>query len=102
MLKIKDDVDLKELEKCGLEYLTIEDYDEEELCKAFCAIDEDEKEFYIDDIKARKIDRSCVQFFIDKNREISYCTYPEERSETFILDKIYDLTQAGFVEKVEE
>ena len=64
----------------------------------YCCVSESNKEH---------IENNCIQdynveFFINKNNEIDYCTYPECRSEDVILDKLYDLIKADLVEKVSE
>lgn len=84
MLKIKDNVDLKELEK----YLTYKTFTNlcDEKISAWCCIDK-----YND-----------IQFYFDKNGKISYTTYPECRSEEIIYCKLYDLIKANLVEKVED
>lgn len=97
MLKIKDGVDLKELEKYLLK-LNIMDEEKTLYKNVYCCV----SEFNKDEIKNDRIEDYNVEFFINKKREIDYCTYPECRDETKILDKIYDLIQAGLVEKVED
>lgn len=78
MLRIKKEVDLKELEKFGFKkrpaYLMFGD--EQECC------------LYIE--QDRNICIYCVTTCIDADIE------------DYILDKLYDLIQAGYVEKVEE
>ena len=80
MLKIKDNVDLKKLEKFGFEYDEDNDY-----------------WFYYAFTEPR--DQSEVRYYIDnKDRRISILldmyVNPYKR-----LDKIYDLIQAGLVER---
>jgi len=62
----------------------------------YCCVSESNKEY---------IENNCIQdynveFFINKNNGIGYCTYPECRSQGVILDKIYDLIKVDLVEKV--
>lgn len=64
----------------------------------YCAIQEKDKEF---------IENNCIQdynveFYFNEEKEIDFCTYPECRSQDFILDKMFDLITAGLVEKIEE
>ena len=80
MLKIKDNVDLKELEKFGFEY--DEDYD-----------------YWFYYAFTEPNDQSEVRYYIDnKDRRISigFDMYVNPYK---ILYKIYDLIQAGLVEK---
>ena len=93
MLKIKDNE--KELEK-HLIKLNIMDGDECIATNVYCCIEKENKEY----IKNNCIDDYLVEFFIDKNNEISYCQFPECRNEEVILDKIYDLTKANLTYKV--
>lgn len=82
MLKIKDDVDLKELKKFGFEYVFGEPFD---FCykKVYLRNDDDDKNFYkIVDNKYREIQLTRLDGQLD--------------------DTLYDLIQAGLVEKVEE
>ena len=83
MLKIKDDVNLKELEKFGFE----NNYNNEYLLKSY------KKDFSQDDyISIKKEDRS-----------IQMRHYQEEYGVTNIIridELLYDLIQAGLVEKV--
>ena len=94
MLKIKDNVDLKELEKFGFEY---DDYLEE----------------YVKSINSLKTKGMFVPYvhtgelFIKKDRTIydkisnNYWNVENEHKEA--IDKIiHDLIQAGLVEKVED
>ena len=83
MLKIKDDVDLKELEKFGFEYY--EEYDHY---------------FYYGFTEPS--DQSEIRIYVENdNRKIS-TGFDVYVSPYKIHDKIYDLIQAGLVEKVEE
>ena len=95
MLKIKDNVDLKELEKFGLKL----DYE----------VNHDTGEVYIDNIyKLRNEDslnytirfiRNEYKTKIMKRKKIFYILYHIEATH---IDIIYDLIQADLVEKVEE
>lgn len=84
MLKIKDDVDLKELEKFGFE-------------------DDDERgflEYYIGNTQVLRINKwnrliSIIQLIISQSGE-------KRKVAKEILNTLYDLIQAGLVEKVEE
>lgn len=77
MIKIKDNVNLKELEKFGLKW------------------DEKFKEYYI--FSKHKDEKLCVTaeryFIIEDFSGFNMCEY---------FDIIFDLTQAGLVEKVVE
>lgn len=96
MLKIKDSVDLKELEKFGLIKLDIIKNDVEIIEKdVYCYIDEYDKEY----ITNNCIGRCDVQFFINNKREIDFCAWPEMLCISYILEKIYDLTKADIIEK---
>ncbi len=82
MLKIKDDVDLKELEKFGfMKYLNIGDGE-----KYWCIAD----------------------LFIGKDRRIlqddgiNFCKSIDYKLSEREVEIIYELTKAGLVEKVEE
>lgn len=99
MLKIKDDVDLKELEKFGFKHWSTiwkenpESSDISEWCYDLKFINVDEEIqvllLQIDD-KSKKIKE-----YIDKKHEC-YCIVQETR-----LNVLYDLIKAGLVEKVE-
>jgi hypothetical protein len=81
MLKIKDNVDLKELEKFGFEYK-----------EWYC----DYKKFWIKHYRFQYISVKLETKEITLlNKEIWQKNYDES------LEKIYDLIQAGLVEKVE-
>ena len=79
MLKIKDNVDLKELEKYGFSY-----YD----CKTSC--------YY--GCCGKWTDK--IDYFVNNARFIS--VYVKDKKTTFDLDTLYDLIKADLVEKVEE
>lgn len=98
-LKIRYDADPKELEKYLMKLDILDTYSGEEyLCKdVYCCVDEDTANTC--DGKVYSFD---VQFYINEKREIAYCTYPEQRNNTFILDKVYDLIKAGLLIKEEE
>lgn len=98
MLKIKDDVDLKELEKFGLKHWSTvwkenkKMKDESEWCYdlKFTNID---KEIQV--LLLRIDDKTrIIQEYIDERYEM-YCIVKEIR-----LNILYDLIQAGLVEKV--
>lgn len=88
MLKIKDDVDLKELEKFGFtkDNFFTERYKEENVYALDTCEESFSSEFIV--IRNRKI-----KIYIDDEY---YCCYTDEET----LDIIYDLIQAGLVEKV--
>ncbi len=73
MLKIKDDVELEDIQKFGF---TVIDYD-------FIWIEETE------------------DIAIDRNKR-TILVYGDYEEGNYSLDKLYDLIQAGLVEKVEE
>ena len=77
MLKIKDDVDLKELEKFGFVY-----HDDKESCYYGCCENNDGFRHY----------------FINNAKFIS--VYVITKKSLFDMDILYDLIQAGLVEKV--
>lgn len=77
MLKIKDDVDLKELEKFGFNY-----YSDTESNYYGCCEKSD----------------GFTEVFINNARVIS--VYAITKKSIFDLDVLYDLIQAGLVEKV--
>lgn len=97
ILKLKKDVDVKELEK-HLIKLNIMDDNKCIHKNVYCCVEEEEKIY----IKHNNIQNYYVQFFINRKREIDYCNYPEERNEETINIKIFDLTTADLLEKVEE
>jgi hypothetical protein len=78
MLKIKDNVGLKELEKYGIKYFN-EDSEHIEGCEYECE---------------------------NKNMEYGYMLIPQYNREIRVggsgIDLLYDLIQAGLVEKVKE
>lgn len=82
MLKIKDNVDLKELEKFGFKNVSYKNY------VYTPKVDIDLNEIWVDG-DTKKIDiidyTHNVEYIIDEN-----------------LDKLFDLIQAGLVEKVSE
>ena len=78
MLKIKDNVDLKELEKYGWEYY------EDKLCSYYgCCLKTDEQ----------------IDWFINNARIISM--FEKNNKTARDLDTLYDLIKADLVEKVE-
>ena len=83
MLKIKDSVDLKELEKFGFEY------DEDINCY-----------FYYGFTRANC--NSEIRMYIDKKNKTITTGFDMYVHEGKIHDKIYDLIEAGLVEKVED
>ncbi len=108
-LKIKDNVDLKELEKY-LKKLTIMDgneiyvdYETDERCKdVYCFIDEYDNQIYNDEIKKGYIDNDVVQFYFNSHKKMDYCTYSENLNIMAICYKVYELTKANLVEVVED
>lgn len=98
MLKIKDNVDLKELEKFGFKKLDILDYEKVIAKGVYCLVDKYDKNF----IENNTIKNFLVQYYFDKKGYRQFCTYPEERDEDFIDDTNFDLIKADIVEKVEE
>ena len=81
MLKIKSEVDLKELEKFGMEFK--KDFYKEKECYVF----------YVNDRYGNRFVRLSVNVHTRQIR-------PSTCKEAF--DLLYDLIQAGLVEKVEE
>ena len=84
MLKIKENVDLKELEKYGFKYA------QTNMDKYFYT-------YYLDN----EFDLTIYEN--DKILRLGYCPIDDTSSyaDTTFLDTIYDLIQAGLVEKVE-
>lgn len=92
MLKIKDNVELKELEKYGFKFYKNFYYDDDGITKLDC---------YLFDCYDN---RTYVQVFV-KTKEVAlhsgvFGDGPEYFFDTQ-LDVLYDLIQAGLVEKVE-
>lgn len=86
MLKIKDNVDLKELEKFGFKFI--------ENCIIPNGLKAIEIDCYVKPNKAGEFNSSCT--FIK-------CNYLKEiETPIYDVDNLYDLIQAGLVEKVEE
>lgn len=79
MLKIKDDVDLKKLEKFGFEYW-----------KNMCVWHKSGRNILCDEQ---------ADYYVTGNRSLQINTYEGDYT---IDDIVYDLIQAGLVEKVEE
>ncbi len=77
MLKIKDDVNLKELEKFGFTY-----FDDKRSCRYGCL----------------DLQKDYLEIFINNARVITIAS----DTRAFNLDVIYDLIKADLVEKVEE
>ena len=97
ILKLKRKANLKELEKHLIKLNIIEN----NKCihkNVYCCVEEKEKIY----IKNNNIQNCFVQFFINRKREIDHCNYPEERNEEVINIKIFDLTKADLLEKIEE
>lgn len=80
MLKIKDDVDLEELEKFG--FSTNRYNPLSYVKKVYLCNEDDDKNFYHIDKKSRKIELTRLDGELD--------------------DTLYDLITAGLVEKIEE
>lgn len=80
MLKIKDSVDLKELEKYGFEY---QDEDRNYWKYSFLNRYGDEKQYWVD------VDTREIEFMVDSGKILKYD------------NTIYDLIKDGLVEKVE-
>ena len=83
MLKIKDDVDLKELEKFGLEQISSFWY---------------AKNIFEDSGDTITISVSTATQEI----QLSWSSYGNSIAYTYNLDVLFDLIQAGLVEKMEE
>jgi hypothetical protein len=85
MLKIKDSVDLKELEKFGFEYNKLLD------------------EYVIDIATDRR--GACVELVIDKDKKIRLVFGGQDTGdvgEDYIDDAIYDLIKADMVVKIDD
>ena len=89
MLKIKDNVDLKELEKFGFKEI-ISGFDNEHLGWKIETID-DEKDDISSELYVYPED-SCL-----RRKLLADCYF-----ESILIDTLFDLIQAGLVEKVEE
>lgn len=106
MLRIKDDVDLKELEKFGFEKVYDKEWNEEKE-----EYERTDNYYYFKEI-SYLVDREtgyAVKSRINvakKDRIIreglSYIKYERELYEKFVEDLLYDLITAGMVEKVEK
>ncbi len=94
ILKLKKNIDVKELEK-HLIKLNIMDDNKCIHKNVYCCVEEEDKIH----IKHNNIQNDYVQFFINRKREITYCNYPEERNEEAINIKIFDLTKVDLLEK---
>lgn len=81
MLKIKDNVDLKELEKFGFE--------------------EDEAQYFYYGFTEPN-DKSEIRIYVEKDTKLISTGFDPFVSPYKIHDKIYDLIKADLVEKVEE
>ena len=98
MLKIKDNVDLKELKKFGFKKLNILD-DKNVIAKdVYCLVADEDK--YL--IKNSSIENTFVQYYFNKNRCKTYCIYPEELNLSLIEETDFDLIKADLVEKFKE
>lgn len=93
MLKIKDDIDLKELEKFGFEY-----ENEEECVGSFEEGDYDE--YFYEWYEWYGEDGDC-NIKVKSNKEIVLINIHDYFNDD-VLDCIYNLIQAGLVEKVGE
>lgn len=93
MLKIKDNIDLKELEKFGFEYNLYEDFYEKEFFYKDDIYKDDVYHSNLIVIKKGHIDT--YECFDDDYRYASHLT-------NYIEDNIQNLIQAGLVEKVVE
>lgn len=83
MLKIKDSVDLKELEKYGFKYCDVSKYDD-----------------FLDEKFMSYIYKN-KQIYIDEDRSFAHCEWPESMNLSEKEDMLYDLIKADLVEKVE-
>ena len=83
MLKIKDSVDLKELEKFGFEY------------------DEDNNYYFYYGF-TRPHSNSEIRLYVDKNDRVITTGFDIYVAENKIHDKIYELIKADLVEKIKE
>lgn len=99
MLKIKDSVDLKELEKFGFEKITQyqkDDFENDNNCW------DEEEILYITYLGAGGRRGQSYYLYIKKDRKLYVNTTNPDGSgcETLIYDTLLDLIQAGLVEKV--
>ena len=104
MLKIKDDVDLKELEKYGFDDVDTNEEREEEYTTFYGEFDNEFKNTYA---KWECWGRRGQQYYIlinKKNRIIYvYATRPDrDGCKGQLENTLYDLIQAGLVEKKED
>lgn len=95
MLKIRDDIDLKELEKFGFVY--------RKHYKNYTKLhNEKDYEDYVDNyiqVGSDRILRPYTRILIGHDTE--YCDKAQTNIKDQFLDTLYDLIQAGLVEKVE-
>ena len=95
MLKIKDDVDLKELEKFGFEYDDFnETYDKEINYNTTLFVYEGSNDLYV------MVSDYYPECGVSEYEEFTYKDYIALYEIEF--DEVYDLIQAGLVEKVDD
>ena len=102
MLKIKDNVDLKELEKFGFEYV----------CRSYVIDDigntktEEYAKIYKGIILGRDYKVDCSIYICNPDRRIGFgmvtSKYEYELYKKFVEETLYDLIKADLVEKVED
>ena len=100
MLKIRDNVDLKELEKYGF----TPNANDDNYCGYFKMINSGDYIFVLDDHKRNKITMTIEKidtYICDEGTE-DECVCALPKSLNSELDTLYDLIKDGLVEKVEE
>jgi hypothetical protein len=106
VLKIKDDVDLKELEKFGFKPKYDEDTGELKLLKK-AILNDNENEMLVLKVESLEYWRDVNDFFNNCKRNPFYKVIYVDGNLSFengkmFMDILYDLIQAGLVEKVDD
>lgn len=98
MIKIKNNIDLEELKKFGFINANINDDEECIASNVYCLIEKDNLCF----VQNRCVQNHLVEFYFDKNLQFETSCYPEEINWNLVLETIYNLTKADFLEVVQE
>lgn len=97
MLKIKDNVDLKELEQY-LVRLNIIDGDDCIESNVYCLIDNENKDF----VENNCINDYFVDCYFDKENKLSFCNYPEQINWKSVINMVHELTKENILEKIDD